>query len=92
MVEIGDSALGLALVVALLALAAGVYAGVARRPAWTEVAERGVWVHFGLVSLAMAGLFYAFATFDFQLEYVANHSARSGSQERVRLNSPDNGS
>ena len=77
MVEIGDSALGLALIVAALAIAAGLYAGVTRRPAWTEVAERGVWVHFALTSLAIGGLFYAFATFDFQLEYVASHSARS---------------
>ena len=42
MVEVADSALGLAFVVASLAAGAGVYAGVTRRPVWTDVAERGV--------------------------------------------------
>ncbi len=65
MVEVGETALRLALIVAALSAAAGVYAGATRRAAWTRVAERAVWLHFALVSVAMAGLFTALATFDF---------------------------
>ena len=44
MSDIGAYALRFALVIAVLGVAAGVYAGAARRPEWTRVAERSVWV------------------------------------------------
>jgi cytochrome c-type biogenesis protein CcmF len=76
MSEFGALALRFALPVALLGLAAGFYAGSTRRPEWTRVAERALWTVFGLVTLAMLALFAAFASFDFQLRYVAANSAR----------------
>jgi cytochrome c-type biogenesis protein CcmF len=77
MSEIGSTVLRFALVIAVLALGAGIYAGVTRRADWTRVSERGVVVVFAFVSVAIAALFAAFATSDFQLQYVAQHSARS---------------
>jgi cytochrome c-type biogenesis protein CcmF len=77
MSELGALTLRLALLVALLGVGAGVYAGATRRGDWTRVAERAVWVVFAFTSLAMAVLFVAFVTSDFQLSYVASHSARS---------------
>ena len=77
MSEIGSTVLRFALVIAVLALGAGIYAGVTRRADWTRVSERGVVVVFAFVSVAMAALFAAFVTSDFQLQYVAQHSARS---------------
>jgi len=75
--DLGFYALRLALLVAVLGIAAGVFAGVARRGDWTRVAERAVLVVLALVSVAMAVLFHALATGDFQLAYVAAHSASS---------------
>jgi cytochrome c-type biogenesis protein CcmF len=77
MAELGGSALRFALAIALLGLGVGIFAGIRNRPDWTRVAERAVWIVFASVSLAMIALFTAFATHDFQLEYVAQHSARS---------------
>ena len=77
MADIGAYALRFALMIAVIGLCSSVYAGVQRRPEWTRVSERCVWVVFALVSAGMLALFYAFATFDFQLLYVARHSARS---------------
>jgi len=75
--ELGALALRFALPVALLGFAAGIYAGVARRSDWTRVAERSVLAVAAFVGLSIAALFYAFATFDFELAYVVGHSARS---------------
>ena len=77
MSDLGQPALLLALTLALFGLAAGIYAGVKRSPEWTRVSERSVLLVFGLLTLAMAALFYAFATHDYALRYVASHSARS---------------
>ncbi len=77
MSELGAYALRLALGVALLGLGCGVYAGIARRAAWTRVAERCLLGAFAFVSAAIAVLVAAFATGDFQLVYVAENSARS---------------
>ena len=77
MPDIGGFSLRFAFVIALLGFGSAVYAGVQRRSDWTRVAERSVWLVFAFVSIAMIALFYAFATFDFQLFYVASHSARS---------------
>jgi len=77
MSELGSLALRFALPVALLGVGAGVYAGRAGRDDWTRVAERCFWLVFALVTFAMLALLHAFATCDFQLSYVAQHSARS---------------
>jgi cytochrome c-type biogenesis protein CcmF len=77
MSDIGFFALRFALVLTVLGIGTGIYAGVSRKPAWTRVTERALWVVFGFVSVAMLSLFYAFATHDFQLSYVARHSART---------------
>jgi len=77
MSELGAYALRFALLIALLGLAAGFRAGIGRRPEWTRVAEHAVFVVSGCVALAILVLFIAFATFDYQLAYVAAHSARS---------------
>ena len=77
MSEIGDYALRFALVIAALGLGAGVYAGFRRSDEWTRLAERSVVIVFGFVTLAIGLLFVAFANFEFQLTYVAGHSARS---------------
>jgi cytochrome c-type biogenesis protein CcmF len=58
-------------------MAAGVFAGVARRPDWTRVAERSLLLVFAATSVAMLALFWALATNDFSLSYVAAHSART---------------
>jgi cytochrome c biogenesis factor len=75
--DLGALALRFALPVALLGIAAGVYAGVTRKSEWTLVAERAVWTVAAFVTLGIVALFSAFATHDFQLSYVASHSARS---------------
>ena len=77
MSDLGFYTLRLALVVALVGIGAGVYAGVARRPVWGEVARRAVLIHAALVTVGIGTLFYCFATLDFSLEYVAAHAARS---------------
>ena len=66
-------------VIALLGLGGAASTPAApRRPEWTRVAERSVLGRRSrFVSLAMVALFAAFATYDFQLAYVAAHSARS---------------
>jgi cytochrome c-type biogenesis protein CcmF len=75
--ELGELALRFALPVALLGMAAGIYAGIQGRPEWTRVAERAVLTVAAFVGFGMLVLFYAFATHDFELAYVAGHSARS---------------
>jgi cytochrome c-type biogenesis protein CcmF len=74
--EIGEYALLFALFITALGIGAGVKGGLQRRDEWTRLSERSVWVVFVFVSLAMGVLFAAFASCDFQLEYVAAHSAR----------------
>jgi len=77
MPEIGLYALRLGLAVAVVGIATGVFAGVRRQSKWSGVAERSVYVLFGLLGLAMLALFWALAVNDFSLSYVARHSARS---------------
>ncbi len=77
MAEIASNAQQLALVIALLGIGCGVYAGLTRRAAWSGVAERSVYVVATLVTAAIAVLFAAFALCDFQLEYVSRTSARA---------------
>ena len=77
MSEVGAIALRLALGIAVLGLGVAVTAGVRRREELTQVAERSLQVVFALTSLAMLGLFSAFANHEYQLAYVAQNSARS---------------
>ncbi|MBK7950348.1 MAG: heme lyase CcmF/NrfE family subunit [Deltaproteobacteria bacterium] len=77
MADLGFYALRLALFLCALGIAVGVYAGVARRDDWTQVAERAVLVVCAAMSLAIGALFYALATNDFSIAYVAQHSART---------------
>jgi len=75
--EIGSYALRLAFVVALLGIGAGAWAGLSRREDWLQVARRAVFGVGILVAMAAGGLWWAFATGEFQIAYVAEHSARS---------------
>ena len=77
MSDIGAVSLRLALLLAAAGFGAALFAGLKRREDWTRVAERSVFVVFALVSSAMAALFLSFAQHDYQLVYVASHSARS---------------
>jgi len=77
MADLGHYALRLGMLFALLGLFAGLYAGIRRDERWTRVAERSVWLVFGAASVAMLALFWALASNDFSLSYVAAHSART---------------
>ncbi len=77
MSDLGFFALRLAFVVALVGIGTGIYAGISRRTEWTEVTRRALLLTSACVGVAMLSLWAAFASFDFQLRYVAEHSARS---------------
>ena len=77
MSDLGYYAAQLALLAAAAAAIAGVTAGITKSEEWAAVARRGVYALFGLASFALAALFYAFATLDFQLAYVAQNAART---------------
>lgn len=77
MSDLGFYALRLALLVAAAGTLAGALAGFRNSAALAAVARRALLLNFALCSLSLAALFHAFATLDFQLEYVANHAARS---------------
>ena len=82
--DIGLFALRFAFVASIAGIAAGVVGGLKSRRgatpsadalAWTQVAERAVAVVFACTSAAMLALFWALAVGDYQLAYVAKHSA-----------------
>ena len=75
--ELGSYSLRIALLFAGVGLCTAIYAGLNRRADWRRVASRTVWAVFAFVSVAMGALFAAFASYDFELAYVASHSARS---------------
>ncbi|MDJ0868391.1 MAG: heme lyase CcmF/NrfE family subunit [Myxococcota bacterium] len=77
MSELGLYALRLALLVAVAGLAAGVAAGRSRREDLATVAVRAVWLAAGLTTVATGALFWALADYDYSIQYVAAHSARS---------------
>jgi cytochrome c-type biogenesis protein CcmF len=77
MSDLGAYALRFALLIAIAGLGTAIHAGTSRREDWLRVAQRSVWVVFGFVTLAIATLFAAFASHDYQLAYVASHSARN---------------
>ncbi len=77
MADVGLYALRLGLFLCVLGIGAGTYAGIAKQAEWTRVAERTVLLVFAATSVAMLALFWALATNDFSLSYVAAHSART---------------
>ena len=77
MADIGQQALTFGWLIAILGCAVSVAAGLRRRDEWTQVAERSLYVVFGAITISMGALFYALATNDFSLSYVAQHSARA---------------
>ena len=77
MADLGLYALRMALFLSAVGIGAGIYAGAVKNDAWTRVAERSVLLVSVAVSVAMLALFWALATNDFSLAYVAQHSART---------------
>jgi cytochrome c-type biogenesis protein CcmF len=77
MTDFGLYALRAGLIFTAFGIIAGIIAGRSERADWSRVAERSVYIVFGALSLGMLALFYALATNDFSLAYVARHSARS---------------
>ena len=75
--EIGLYSLRLGLLLSVIGIGAGIFAGVQKRADWTRVAERSLLLVFASCSVAMLALFWALATNDFSLSYVAAHSART---------------
>ncbi len=75
--DLGYYAAQLALLAAAVAAIAGVAAGITKSEEWAAVARRGIYGLFALVTFALLALFYAVATLDFQLEYVAQNVART---------------
>jgi len=81
MAELGQQTLTFGWLITILGCFVAIAAGVTRRDDWTQVAERTLYVVFAAVTLSMCALFYALATNDFSLAYVAAHSARAMSLE-----------
>ena len=77
MADLGIYALRLGLFLCAIGIGAGIYAGVRKKDDWTRVSERVVLLVFAAASFGMIALFWALATNDFSLEYVAQHSART---------------
>ena len=77
MADLGVYALRLGLFLCALGIGAGIYAGSAKRADWTRVAERSLLLVCAATSVAMLALFWALASNDFSLSYVAQHSART---------------
>ena len=75
--DLGYFALQLALGAAAVTAVAGFGAGITKSEAGGVVARRAVYALFALVTLALLCLFYAFATLDFQVAFVAQNAARS---------------
>jgi len=75
--DLGTYALRLALLAALFGIGAGLAGGIGNRAGWAQVARRCVGLVFAFSSVAMGVLFVAFATGDYQISYVAQHSART---------------
>jgi cytochrome c-type biogenesis protein CcmF len=77
MADIGQQALTFGWLIAIIGCVVSVAAGLNKRDEWTQVAERSLYVVFGAITVSMLALFYALATNDFSLAYVAQHSARA---------------
>ena len=72
--EIGQAALGLALVFALLQSVAGIVGAERGDSAWMRVTRPSAYAQLALVAIAYAALTNAFVQQDFSVAYVANHS------------------
>ncbi|MBW2315050.1 MAG: heme lyase CcmF/NrfE family subunit [Deltaproteobacteria bacterium] len=77
MADFGLYSLRIALVVAVVGMGAGIFAGVRNHAGADRVARRSAGILGVLVTLSIVALFWAFASNDFRIEYVAAHSARS---------------
>jgi len=77
MADVGGYALRFALMIATLGFGTAIFAGIRRNAEWTRVSERSLWLVFACATVAILALLNAFATFDYRLAYVAQHSARS---------------
>ncbi|MFN7974466.1 MAG: heme lyase CcmF/NrfE family subunit [Acidobacteriota bacterium] len=76
LVDVGASALAFALVASVYAMVIGILAAQGRSEALLVSATRGVRTAVGLVMLSCAGLWVAFLTNRFDLEYVFMYSSR----------------
>ncbi len=72
--ELGQFALILALVMALLQATFPLYGSLANVPAWIALARPAAHAQMGLLVVAFACLTHAFISGDFSVAYVANHS------------------
>jgi cytochrome c-type biogenesis protein CcmF len=75
--EIGGFALRFAFLGALYAIAVALMGARRGRHELIRSAERATYAVFGLVTIAMLGLLYAFLTHDFRLQYVTSTSNRA---------------
>ena len=71
MADIGYIALVLGLIVCICSAVASIWGKRRNHPKLTSRAQNGVFVAFGLVTLAAIVLIYALQTHDFRIEYVA---------------------
>ena len=76
MVELGPYAQFLTLGLAVYAMAAAIIGARLGRENWVRSAERASYAVFGLLTLAMASLEWAFLTDRFDIAYVAQNSSR----------------
>ncbi|MBI4408188.1 MAG: heme lyase CcmF/NrfE family subunit [Gemmatimonadetes bacterium] len=74
---IGQTALVMALVLALAGAVAAVVGVRRRRPELVRSAQAAVWVNFALLSVANLAMVYALVTHDFSISYVAQVGSRS---------------
>jgi cytochrome c-type biogenesis protein CcmF len=77
MTELGNIALWIALLLALWGSVIGFVAGRTRRDDLARSARRTIYVLFGVLVIAAAGLMYALLTHDFNVEYVAAYTSRN---------------
>ncbi len=75
--ELGQFALSVALVMALLQAALPLYGAHKNIPAWMAAAKPLAYSQLFLLTAAFASLTYCFVTHDFSVAYVATHSNRS---------------
>ncbi|HWO90154.1 MAG TPA: heme lyase CcmF/NrfE family subunit [Gemmatimonadales bacterium] len=77
MVDLGNIALWIALLIGVWGTAAAFVGGLRGRPELAASAERSVYVVWGLLALASTALLYALLTHDFSVEYVAAYTSRN---------------
>ena len=77
MIDIGNIALWITLLVAVWASVVGFLAGRTHRPELARSAERSIFVMWGLLVVASVALMHALLTHDFNIEYVAAYTSRN---------------